>query len=192
MGAARRVVDRVVEGALRGKFEGRRGDKSVTSPTLSDPRASREKRRLRVLAVAFWAILLGMRVGLLVVSACVASTGAALAQSDWVVDPWSRSARMHESATAMGVDAPPAALDARPEYDPQRGWLDEWSVELDDPWTSAAATAPAAAHPVPAEVTRESGEWAKPVPLVVDPWATAPARSSAPVVDLIVDPWAHE
>jgi hypothetical protein len=145
-----------------------------------------------VLAVKFWAIILGMRVGLFVVSAFVASTGAALAQSDWVVDPWSRSVRTHESMIATGVVAPhDDALDPSPEYDARRGWFDPWSVELDDPWTGDAAPTPPA-HPVQAEAKRESSEWAKPVPLVVDPWATAPARSAAPVVDLIVDPWAHE
>ena len=113
----------------------------------------------------------------------------------------------------MAVDAPRPAVESRRalasqgEYNSHREWLDEWS-ELSDPWQTDAATALAAsvpaasalaasvpaasAHGVPARATRESGDWAKPVPLVVDPWAPEPRGSSAPVVDLIVDPWAHE
>ena len=134
-----------------------------------------------------------MRVGLFIVSAFVASTGAALAQSDWVVDPWSLAPRTHESSIATATDAPRPALAPHREYNQHREWLGEWSAELTDPWKDDSATTPTVPlHGVPARATRESGEWAQPVPLLVDPWAAEPVRSSEPVVDLIVDPWAHE
>lgn len=157
-----------------------------------------ENDAVRVPAASFWAIILRMRVGLFIVSAFVASTGAALAQSDWVVDPWSLPTPTPESSIATAVEGPDHAsgLEPRPAHNQHREWLYEWSAELSDPWAGDAATEPGLAaaptHPVPERAKRESGEWAKPLSLVVDPWASEPKRFSAPVVELIVDPWAHE
>lgn len=136
-----------------------------------------------------------MRVGIFVVSASVAGAGMAFAQSDWVVDPWYPSAaaptavqRAHEAAAAA----------------PQRGrrqtpveWIDERNLELVDPWSRPAAAAIDSSGAVPTvthkravkpRAASESRDWAKPVPLLVDPWASEPTKS-APPADLIVDPW---
>ena len=140
-----------------------------------------------------------MRVGLLVGSAILAGAGVAVAQSDWVVDPWSSPATAQESSSVQ--------LTARAGVTPaSQGWFGELPVEWADPrsteptnpWSSSAASvpgspsksAPAGAQtPLPGGTA--PGAWAKPVPLVVDPWAPARVRTRAPAVDLIVDPWAQ-
>jgi len=124
-----------------------------------------------------------MRAGIFVVSAAVvavvAGAGVAFAQ-DWVVDPW-----------AVPQTAPAPAPTLVPIQ-----WVDEGDSELDDPWVGAAPAAGAAElaspEPPPAGRNTGAGEWAKPVPLLVDPWASEAAKPWVPPADLIVDPWAQD
>lgn len=131
-----------------------------------------------------------MRVGIFLVSASVAFAGVAFAQSDWVVDPWSRPSFTTTSSVARAPEAVPVE------------WVDERDFEITDPWPNSTPSSrgASAASPVagvqdqPALPLRgsEPGDWAKPVPLLVDPWATEPPKAWAPAPDLIVDPWAND
>lgn len=134
------------------------------------------------------ATLFEMRVGIFVVSASLAGAGVAFAQSDWVVDPWSPAFR---TMPVSSERASHTALRSRTQAPVE--WIDERSPELADPWqgsTIARGTPAAQAQSGSARTSGESGEWAKPIPLVVDPWEQAPAKSSVPAPELIVDPWA--
>lgn len=136
-----------------------------------------------------------MRVGICVVLAIVAGAGVAFAQSDWVVDPWAPVATAAPVAPRAPQQALRVAASSRLAVSEQ--WVDERNFELTDPWLDSAPSqlgAPAASK-APRALSRTSsaaGEWAKPVPLLVDPWATEPRKASAPPVDLIVDPWAKD
>ena len=134
-----------------------------------------------------------MRAGIFVVSAVlvavVAGAGVAFAQSDWVVDPWATPPAAPTPSSAEPLLQ--AGLNVRIQ------WVDEGDAELDDPWVGAAPRARAAERvspePPPASrITGAPGEWAKPVPLLVDPWAPEPAKPWVPPADLIVDPWAQD
>ncbi|HEY6727129.1 MAG TPA: hypothetical protein VI197_24010 [Polyangiaceae bacterium] len=138
-----------------------------------------------------------MRVGIFVVSAILAGAGVAFAQSDWVVDPWSPPSVAPSSArSARAAAAPASRRHARVE------WVDERNFELTDPWLSSTpaprgVSSPTPntgvqAPPAPPRRPRESGDWAKPLQLLVDPWAPEPPKARVPAPDLIVDPWAND
>lgn len=139
-----------------------------------------------------------MRVGLFVGSAILAGAGVAVAQSDWVVDPWSLPATQQASSVqpAAPAGAAPAAEGRFGELPAE--WADPRSTEPTNPWSSrpvSAASSPSESAGTGAQTpltgVSAPGAWAKPVPLVVDPWAPTHVRTRAPAVDLIVDPWAR-
>jgi len=138
-----------------------------------------------------------MRVGLFIGSAILAGAGVAVAQSQWVVDPWSSSTTTPSEQRATEARLTPASQGWFGELPVE--WADPRSTEPTDPWSRTVPTNPgspreavlAAAQPTLAGVSTP-GAWAKPVPLIVDPWAPARVRARPPAVDLIVDPWARD
>lgn len=133
-----------------------------------------------------------MRVGLFVVSAIVGGASVAYAQSDWVVDPWVSSSEPQVSSVEH---ASAAALAPASHGHLRFVWIDEPNFDLADPWARPAAVEPlgnAQAHPSAPRAVSAPGVWAKPVPLVVDPWAAKAAKSRVSADDLIVDPWAYD
>ena len=137
-----------------------------------------------------------MRVGIFVVSATLAGAGAAFAQSDWVVDPWAVTAPNAASSAIRSAIRTSSRIAAPVE------WIDERNFELADPWlsptqsppgtSSGARPAGAPAGPRPPRASGERGDWAKPVPLLVDPWAQDAPKARVPASDFIVDPWAAD
>lgn len=133
-----------------------------------------------------------MRLGVCVGATILATASMALAESDWVSDPWPSDG--NEASTAS-----PAVPSARAQAfrDSEPAWLGPRGSELESPWASAPAPAPLSATSTPARidapVAQTAGIWAKAPTEVVDPWATETRAKGnwVPSIDLIVDPWAR-
>jgi hypothetical protein len=134
--------------------------------------------------------------------AVVLAGGVALAQSDLIVDPWTR---------VLAGKAPAPTVPAAPEASkPSRadGWFDEAGptapltpvVEPVAPASGELLTerperaAPAAPSPAPAPIAEaphplHPSNWARVVPEIIDPWG--PRRLAVYRDPLIVDPWQN-
>jgi hypothetical protein len=139
--------------------------------------------------------------------AVVLAGGAALAQSDLIVDPWKRVLsgkaptplvpRALEGSKGEPTDVGGRDEGTRAAAEPKPGRERSAPLAADlvvEPWPPrlvpvAAPLLPGAAAVVEAPPALHPTNWARVVPEIVDPWG--PGRIAVYRDPLIVDPWAH-
>jgi hypothetical protein len=132
--------------------------------------------------------------------AVVLAGGAALAQSDLIVDPWTRVLASKAPVTPVPVtpaepkqqrgasgwfdDAPRVAAAPEPVVEP----LAPGAVVLAaDPWVERAPAAPPPAPVAAPSHPLHPSSWARVVPEIIDPWG--PRKLAVYRDPVIVDPW---
>lgn len=138
--------------------------------------------------------------------ALVLAGGVALAQSDLIVDPWTRVIAGKAAVPAVPAAVVPPRKAARADNgrseeaarrEAPRPVVEPWNPPvadaIPDPWV---ARTPAAAPPGPPTTAVEeaphslhASNWARVLPEIIDPWAPRPLAAYRD--PLIVDPWAN-